>query len=358
MYSLRIIAAIIALVVILTCLTLISFAADTSAMAKASYLPDELKQLPPQVEVVSDTSGYWAGDGTTLIRCIEIERLFSRLEVGEETPPSDLEPLEVLKGVTIGNNGERDMLLFYYLDDEGEWQRLGFMAYNWIRSIIPVDVGYANDFYLKADVGNGGNSRSQKGVCCFVFWRHPDGTITYRDKAPSIEGIQTVDLYPEHSWTSPVYVMYPTMGTHWETDLPFYHFANPDRYILLADDDEGGLENVSSRYPDFYMEMLGRDGYLEIQQSAALGKPVNRPTEDEDFLPLIIQTLIYFYDMGYPEEGIRLARSAAKAYGYKEYEGKSVESIITEIVSRLNAQDKLIQDAIDKYNAEISAASW
>ncbi len=364
MYRQRILAAFIASTIIasfahLAFSPLVTFAADSSALAKASYLPDELMQLPPQVTIVEDLSGYWAGNDAPLIRCIHLERPFESLGIDLFIPRTDFEPLEVAGGVTLMEH-EQDVLLFYCLTAEGVWQRIGQFAYNWILGIKEVKTASISfgGSYIGALIGDGGNARSQRGVSCFVFYQLPDGKVAFKDTTPVIEKMHAVSIYNEYPGVSPVFAVYPTMETNWEIDLPFYHYANPDRYVLLTKDIDGKLRNVSSVYQGFYMGMLGWEGYLEIQQSAALGKPVVKPAEGESLLPLIIQTLIYYYDMGYPDEGLRLARAAARAYDYKEYKGQPVESIISETMARLKAQDKLIQDAIDKYNAEISAAAW
>jgi hypothetical protein len=358
MYSLRIIAAIIALVVILTCLTLISFATDTSAMAKASYLPDELMKLPPQVKLTDDLSGYWAGKDAPLIRCIMLERLWESLDELNNGPIS----LEIAEGLTIDYGYSKDLLAFYYLDDSGSWKRIGSFGYYWISDIEPVENPYdeAERSILRASIGNSGNARSQKGVCCFVFHQLPDGSITFHDMAPSLEGMNPIEIYGYWVNDSLVFAVYPTMDTDWEVGFEgFAHAGSPDRYILLSVEMEGTITNVSKENQNFYLEHLGSSNFAELLESASLGRPAKEPAKDDYYLSAIIQILIDYHDMGYSDEGSRLARKLVKAYGYKYYfGGETANQLIDDTIAKLNAQDKLIQDEIDKYNAEISAASW
>jgi hypothetical protein len=347
----RILKAVIASFTLHILLSLTAIAADPGAMAKATYLPTELMQLPPQVTIVEDVSGYWADDDVTLIRCIEL------LGSDEKLIGDDLSP-DMAEGLTSEYGEAQNLLLFYDLSDSGEWKRIGSFSYPHVGQ-MEFEVSYGSySSYLKVTIGNGGNARCQKGVCCFVFTKQSDGSVTFHDETPDIDKMQVVDLYPHYDWDIPAYVAYPTMGNDWEVDMPFYHAANPDRYILLKQDEKGTLKNVSTEYKGFYLEQLGYSNFVELQESAVLGKPVRKPTKDEDYLPMLLQVVIYYHDMGYPDEGIRLARRIARAYGYADYNGYSVNKLIEDTVVKLNAQDKLIKEAIDKYNAEISAASW
>jgi hypothetical protein len=360
MYSLRIIAALIASTLLLIISSLITFAADTSAMATAFYLPDELMQLPPKVEITADLSGYWAGKDAPLIRCIKIERPWPIDYGDKDISRSYFEPMEVAPGVVLGEDGERDLLLFYYLSANSTWQRIGYYQYYWITEVVPIfdTIDGANNPILKASIVNGGNARSQKEVCCFVFQQNKDGSITFHDKAPNIEGMPIVDLYPKHSLGFPEYVAYPTMGTNWEIGLPFFHYGNPDRYVLLHEEKDGTLTNVSAKYPSFYLEMLGYGSFLELITSAASGERAKNLSPSNTYLPEIIQILIAYHDMGYGEDGVKIADSLANIYEYGLYDQGSAILFINSTVVRLNEQDKLIREAIDYYNADISAATW
>jgi hypothetical protein len=358
MLSLRNLAAVIASTTLFIFLSLVAVAADTSAMAKASYLPDELMQLPPKVKITADLSGYWAGMDAPLIRCIKLERHWESFDELNNGPIS----LEIAEGLTIDYGYSKDLLAFYYLDDSGLWKRIGSFGYNWISDIEPVENPYdeAERSILRASIGNSGNARSQKGVCCFVFHQLPDGSVTFHDMAPSLEGMNPIEIYGYWMSDSLVFAVYPTIATEWEVGFEgFAHAGSPDRYILLSVQMDGTITNVSKENQSFYLEHLGHSNLIELQESAVLGRPVKKPAKDDYYLSEIIQLLIDYHDMGYSDEGVRLARRLVKAYGYEYYfGGETAYQLIDDTIAKLQVQDKLIQDVIDKHNAELSAAAW
>lgn len=292
--------------------------AIANPLSQASYVPDELKQLPPHVTIVGDYSGYWAGENAPLVRCVQLREGFE----------DERRPFEVVPGIMLEDIGHRSVLLFYYLALDGAWQRIGHLAYYWIGDIYPVEMQERR--MLHVSVHNPGNWRSQRQVHTFSFHEHCPGCIALSDCTPSVEGMSPISLHSHNYFGEPAYVVYPTMGVDWEGYGPFCHADSPDRYILLGLNEDETVVNVSTDYPGFYMRKVADAEERFLQQLTSLDSYEDEMTDllpvwkDNAYMSYAVTLLIRYHDMGKHDEGIRLARLMIKRKHFSNHERVSV----------------------------------
>lgn len=365
MFSLRIPAAVISTTIIaslafLAFSPLVSFAADSSAMAKASYLPDELMQLPHQFVIAKEWSGYWAGEDAPLVRCIQVNRPWTPTEDSNEIAPEDLEPLELLPGINLDLASE-GALLFYYLDGNGAWIRIG-SSVHWYYGI---KVSFVEASLMIVSAGMSGNLRAYQNIYAYRFKQDKAGAIALRDMTISIEDMPIVSTYQAYPHSELCYVAYPIMGVNWEGYGPFSHANSPDRYILLAQNVDGTVANISANHEDYYLKDINETSdYFKRQRASWVSyqreyRSFLPEIKDEAYMSYAVTLLIRYHDMGKHDEGIRLARQVIKPQYFSSRERyRYAIRLVNETIADLKMQDVLIKIAIDNYNSELSAKYW
>jgi hypothetical protein len=363
MLSLRNLAAVIASSALFIFLSLAAVAADTSALAKATYLPTELMQLPPQVVIAKDWSGYWAGEDAPLVRCIQVNRPWTSVEKPDDPmyiAPEDLQPMELLPGITLEMASD-GALLFYYLSGEGKWIRIGCSVY-WYFGI---NVSVLNDSMVLVKADTSGNVRALHRIYAYEFQKDTDDSVILRDMTIKIEDLPIVMTYQVGSRSELCYVAFPIMGVNWEGYGPFSHADSPDRYILLAQNEDGTVKNVSADYPDYYLQDIAsakarfKQMLSSIKSSSHDFDELIPTWNDHTYMSYSVTLIIRYHDMGKHAEGVRLARQVVQPKCFSSRERyRYALGLIDETIADLKMQDELIKKAIDDYNSELYAKYW
>jgi hypothetical protein len=155
------------------------------------------------------------------------------------------------------------------------------------------------------------------------------------------------------------------MGVDWEGYGPFSHADSPDRYILLSLSQDRVVTNVSADYPGFYMSKVAYAEERFLQHLASLNSYEGEMTDllpvwkDNTYMSYAVTILIRYHDMGKHDEGVRLARDVIKLRHFSNCERyQYARALIDETIADLEMQDRLIEEAIDDYNAGQRTIHW
>lgn len=352
------------------CLAIALFSASSSSSAGpdesalVSYLPEELRNLPNEIIVFDDRSGYWAGLEAPLVRYIELYR-------NHEAENRSLD-VEIDEGVVMKDYND-SLLLFYYQGEDGSWHRIGHFSPYAVTGIWPrrplfkpraerpirgglmgIAAGWESKsaFTRKTLVVeanySGGNNYWEPSLRFFSFAPDGSGGVELVDDSIHLADVSIKEIYDFVGDFKPELIGY----AGWQFWGDVCRAASPDRQLILGLDKEGELVNVSERFPDFYLEGLAaRERGLRRQVAEGYARCFN-DTHNDYYIGYVITTLIYYHDMGKHDEGVARARELfAREYFESEEEYESRQALIDKAIAKLAEQDAAIQDSINEYNA-------
>ncbi len=313
--------------------------------AVVPYLPEELGAIPGELILFDDRSGYWAGVDAPRVRYLEFYRNQSMLDRWID--------VEIAPGVIL-KEGDRSILLFYYLGDDGSWHQMGYFSAYTIQEIelrkLPFSAPSGRSLTVFSNFG--GNNYFNSWLNIFSFVSEGDSTVKLIDNSVSVSGIAIREISDIDNDFSPEFIGY----AGWQLWGDVCHAASPDRQLILSLDKDGVLVNVSSRFPEFYVNWLAlQEKDLQRQVNDGYARRFN-DTHNDYYIGYAITTLIYYHDMGKHDEGVERARELfASEYFESDEEYEAKQALIDAAVEKLAEQDAAIQASIDEYNAAHAA---